>query len=100
MHKITFYEQFNSSLTIKSFLRPYRYTGCLKNSKSNGIANLLSKVFLIAVFLITVNAVPSDFLHLAVPLTHWPAVCLEVSSLHVLFRSSKGPCIFHKYLSC
>ena len=62
VHKITFYEQFNSSLTIKSFLRPYGYTGCLKKSKSNGIANLLSNVLLIAFsYVVTVNAVPSGF---------------------------------------
>ena len=55
MHKITFSEEFNSSLTIKSSLSLYGYTGCLnqnlnqdqnQKSKSNGIANLLPKVFL------------------------------------------------------
>ena len=44
LHKITFSDEFNSSLTIKSSLRRYGYTGCLKKSKSNGIANLLSNV--------------------------------------------------------
>ena len=48
VHKITFSEEFNSSLTIRSSLRPYGYTGCLKKSKSNGIANRLSNMFLIA----------------------------------------------------
>ena len=48
VHKITFSEEFNSSLTIKSSLSPYGYTGCLKKSKSNGTENLLSNVFLIA----------------------------------------------------
>ena len=48
VHKITFSDEFNSSLTIKSSFRPYGYTGCLKKSKSNGIENLLSNVFLIA----------------------------------------------------
>ena len=47
-HKITFSGEFNSSLTIKSFLSPYGYTGCLKKSKSKGIRNLLSNVFFIA----------------------------------------------------
>ena len=41
VHKITFSEEFNSNLTIKPSLSPYGYTGCLKKSKSNGIANLL-----------------------------------------------------------
>ena len=30
VHKITFSEEFNSGLTIKSSLSPYGYTGCLK----------------------------------------------------------------------
>ena len=47
VHKITFSEEFNSSLTIKSSLNLYGYTGCLKKSKCNGITNLLSKVFLV-----------------------------------------------------
>ena len=37
VHKITFSEEFNSSLTIKSSLSPYGYNGCLKKSKSNGL---------------------------------------------------------------
>ena len=45
VHKITFSEEFNSSLTIKSSLRPLGYEGCLKKSKSNGISNLLSNFF-------------------------------------------------------
>ena len=62
IHKITFSEEFNSSLTIKSSLSPYGYTGCLKKSKSNGVAHRLSKVFLIAFsWVVTVSAVPSDF---------------------------------------
>ena len=47
VHKITFSGEFNSSLTIKSSLSPYGYTGCLKKSKSKGIGNLLSNVFFI-----------------------------------------------------
>ena len=49
VHKITFSQEFNSSLTIKSSLRPYRYTGCLKKSKSNGkpfIKRLFNRIFL------------------------------------------------------
>ena len=38
------------------------YTGFLKNSKSNGIANLLSNIFLISFsWVVTVSAVPSAF---------------------------------------
>ena len=48
VHKITFSGEFNSSLTIKSSLSLYGYTGCLKKSKSKGIENLLSNVFFIA----------------------------------------------------
>ena len=48
VNKITFSAEFNSSLTIKSSLSPAGYTRCLKKSKSNGIASLLSSVFLIA----------------------------------------------------
>ena len=62
VHKITFSEEFSSSLTIKSFLRPYGYTGCLKKSKSNGIANRLSNVFLTTFSsIVNVSVVPSDF---------------------------------------
>ena len=62
MHKITFYEEFNSGLTIEPSLSPYGYTGCLKKSRSIGIANLLSSVFLMAFpWVVTVSAVPSDF---------------------------------------
>ena len=60
VHKIIFSEEFNSSLTIKSPLGPYGYTGCLKKSKSYGIANRLSNVFLMAFYcVVTVSAVPS-----------------------------------------
>ena len=48
VHKTTFSDELQSSLTIKSSLKSYRYTGCLKKSNSNGIANLLSNVFLMA----------------------------------------------------
>ena len=41
VHKITFSEKINSSLTIKFSLSSYGYTGCFKKSKSKGIANLL-----------------------------------------------------------
>ena len=62
VHKITFSEEFYSSLTIKSSLSPYGYTGCLKKSKSHGIANFLSNFFLIAFScVVTVSAVPSAF---------------------------------------
>ena len=60
MHKITFSEKCNLSLTIKSSLSPNGSTGCLKKSKSNGIVNLLWNVILITFFwVITVIAVPS-----------------------------------------
>ena len=60
VHKITFSEEFNPSLTIKSSLSPYGYTGSFKKSKSNGIANLLSNVFLIAFsWVVTVSAARS-----------------------------------------
>ena len=62
VRKITFSEEFNSSLTIKSSLRPYGYTGCLKKSKSNGIANLLSNVLLIEFsWVVTASVVLSAF---------------------------------------
>ena len=62
VHKITFSEEFNSSLTIKSSLNPYGYTGYMKKSKSKGIANLLSNVFLIAFSWIVADSdVPSAF---------------------------------------
>ena len=54
VHKITFSEEFNSSLTIKSSLSPYGYAGCLNKSKSN-------------------------VMHLPVRLTHWPTLCLNMS---------------------
>ena len=50
LHEITFSEEFNSSLTTKSSLSPYEYTGGLKKSKSNGISKLLSNVFLTAFY--------------------------------------------------
>ena len=50
VHKITFSGEFNSSLSIKSSLSLYGYTGYLKKSKFNGIENLLSNVFFIAFF--------------------------------------------------
>ena len=62
VHKITFSEEFNSSLTIKSSLRPQGYTGYLKKSKSNGIAYLISNVFLIAFsWVVAASAVPFAF---------------------------------------
>ena len=91
VHKIIFTEEFNSNLTIKSSLSSYGYTGCLKKSKSNGIANRLSNVFLIAFScVVTISSVP---------LTHLPAVCLELTYLHVLFHSGKDPCMCHRCLS-
>ena len=73
LYKTTFYEEFNSSLTIKSSLSPCGYIGCLKKSKSNGIENLLSNVFLILYsWVVTASAVPSDFFaptHAFKPLT-------------------------------
>ena len=74
-HKITFSAEFNSSLTNKSsLLSPYGYKGCLKKSKSNGIENLLSNVFLIVFsWVVIVSAVPSAFLapkRAFNPLTH------------------------------
>ena len=66
---------FNSSITIKFSLRPYEYTGCLKKSKSNGIANRLSNVFLIAFScVVSVSAVPSTFfapIHASNPLVDY-----------------------------
>ena len=53
-HKITLSEEFNSNLTILS--------GRLKKSKSKGISNLFSNVFLIAFsWVVTVSAVTSVF---------------------------------------
>ena len=73
VHKMTLSEEFNLSLTIKSSLRPYGYTWFLKKSKSNGIVNLLSNVFLIAFsWVVTVSATPSAFFgpaHAFKPLT-------------------------------
>ena len=31
VHKITFSEEFSSSITVKYSLSPYGYTGCLRN---------------------------------------------------------------------
>ena len=45
VHKITFSVEFDSSLTIKSFVGPYGDTECLKKLKSSGIKNVLSNVF-------------------------------------------------------
>ena len=63
VHKTAFYEEFNSILTNKtSLLSPYGYTGRLKKSKSNGIANLLSNVLFMAFcWVAVVVAVPSIF---------------------------------------
>ena len=62
VHIITFSEEFNSSLTIKFPSRTYGYTGCLKKSKSKGVANLLPSVFLISFsWVVTASAVPSVF---------------------------------------
>ena len=62
VHKITFSAEFNSSLTIKSSLSPHGYTGRLKKSKSNGIENLLSSVFLIKFsWVVTASVMPSAF---------------------------------------
>ena len=100
VHKMTFSEEFNSSLTIKSPLSPYGYTGCLKRSKSNGIANRLSNVFfMVFSCVVTVSAVSSVFFTPTVSLTLWPTVSLEVASLQDLFRSGKDPCMCHKCLS-
>ena len=44
VHKTTFSEELNSSIKIKSSLRSQWHTECLKMSKSNGIANLLSNI--------------------------------------------------------
>ena len=62
VHKITFSEEFNSSVTIKASLRPLGYIGSLKKSKSNRAANILLNVVFIAFsWVITVTAVPSAF---------------------------------------
>ena len=62
VHKITFSEEFSSSLTIKFSLRLYGYTGCLKKSKCNGTASLLSNIFLITFsWVVTVSTMPSAF---------------------------------------
>ena len=62
VHKINFSDEFNSSPMIKRSLGLSGYTGCLKKSKSNGISNLLSSVFLIPFsWVVTVSAVPSAF---------------------------------------
>ena len=60
VHKITFSEEFNSSLTIKFSLSPQGYMGCLKKSKSKGTASLLPNFFLIAFSrVVNARAVPS-----------------------------------------
>ena len=62
MHKITFSGECSSCLTVIFSLSPHGYTGCLKKPKSNGTANVLPKVFLIAFsWIVTVSAVPSPF---------------------------------------
>ena len=100
VHKSNFSEEYNSSLTTKSSLSPYGYTGCLKRSKSNGIANLLSNVFFMAFScVVTVSAVSSVFFAPTVSLTLWPTVSLKVASLQDLIRSGKDPCMCHKCLS-
>ena len=40
-------EEFNSSLTIKSTLSPYEYTGCLKKSKPNPAVSLGNITYLL-----------------------------------------------------
>ena len=61
LHRISILEELNSSLPIKP-LSPWGYAGYLKKLKSTGIANLLSKVFLIIFSLfVTVIAVLSVF---------------------------------------
>ena len=62
VHKITFSEEFYSSLTIKSSLSPYGYNGCLKKSKSKVkskpfIKRLFDQFFLV----VTVSVVSSAF---------------------------------------
>ena len=90
VHKIIFSEELNSSLTIKSSLRSYGYTGCLKKSKSNGIANLLSNVFLITFSWVdNGNAVPSVFFAPTGAFKPWLPLCLEAASLHVFFAQPK-----------
>ena len=97
MHKDTFTEEFNSSLTIKSSLRSYGYTGCSKKSKSNGIANHLSNVFLIAFScVVTISGVPSDFFAATCAFNPLAGCMLEVTYRHVLFHSGNDPCTCHK----
>ena len=70
-----------TGLAIKSCLSPLGYTGCLKKSKFKGIANLLSRVFLIAFSLVvTVIAVLSAFFAPA-QLYKLRADCITWSSL-------------------
>ena len=89
------------SPTIKSSLSLYEYTGCLKKSKSKGIANLLSNVFLSHFpelsMLVLYRLI---FFDLNVFLNHRLIAYLGVASLHVFFHSGKGPCKYRKYLSC
>ena len=63
VHKITSFVEFNSIVIARSSFKPYGWTWCLKKSKSKGIANLLSYVFLLTFSLVVnVSAVPSNFL--------------------------------------
>ena len=80
VHKFTFSEEFKLSLTIESSLSPYGYIGCLNKSKSKGIANLLSNVFLIAFsWVVTASALPSAFfapVHSFKPFADCMCVCV------------------------
>ena len=104
LHKMTFSGEFSSSPTIKSSLNPYIfiYTGCLKKSKSNGIANLLSIVVLIAFsWFVTVSAVPSAFFAPSRGFRSLAGyVCLEAVFLPFPFLLGKDPCMCHKHLYC
>ena len=46
VHKITSFAEFNLIIMVISSSGSYGWTGCLKKSKSKGIANFLSYVFL------------------------------------------------------
>ena len=59
----------------------------LQNSKSKGIASLLSKVFLIGVVIII--SVLSSVFALTISLKHFLTVYLEAASLHAFFHTSK-----------
>ena len=100
VYKITFSEKFNSSLTIKSSLRPYGYTGWLKKSNLTVLQTIYETSFIWHFPALSLSVLHHlIFSQTLAPSNHWPTVCLEVAFIHVLFHLRKGPCIYHKYES-